>query len=82
MKLNQMAVSKGEDDDGVGRHHGSVGYLASYRGVLCFSPWLVHVGSLVNKRVLGQVFIHVPSYSLSVSFHQCSTLIHSSPKLY
>jgi hypothetical protein len=77
-----MVVSKGEDDAGVGRRHGSVGYLASYRRVRCFHPWSVHVRSLVDKMALGQVFIQVLPYSLSVSFYQCPTLIHLSPKLY
>ena len=63
-----MVVSKEEDDSGVGRHHGSVGYLASDRGVFRFNPLSVHVGSLVDKMALAQVFTHVFPYYLSV-FH-------------
>jgi len=48
-----MVVSKEEEDVSAGRHHGSVGYLASYRGALFFNPWSVHMGSLVDKMALG-----------------------------
>jgi hypothetical protein len=43
-----------------------------------FTSMQVHVGFMVNKFALGQAFLPVLQYPLSVSFHQCSILIQSS----
>jgi hypothetical protein len=37
------------------------------------------VGFVVDKVALGQVFLRVLRFSLSVSFHHCSTLIYHRP---
>jgi len=41
-------------------------------------PSPVHVGYVVNKVALGQKFLRVLPFSLSVSLHQCSVLFYSS----
>jgi len=41
-----------------------------------FNSRPVHVGFVVNKVALRQVFHRVILFSLSVPFHQCSILIH------
>jgi len=43
-----------------------------------FDPRLVNVGCVVDKEALRKVFLKVLSFALPVSFHQCSTFIHSS----
>ena len=43
-----------------------------------FDPRQVHVGYLVDKLALKQVFIQTLWFPQSVSFHQYSILIHSS----
>jgi hypothetical protein len=42
-----------------------------------FNPRSADVGFLVDKVTLGQAFLPVFWFSLSVSFHQCSIHIHS-----
>jgi hypothetical protein len=37
-----------------------------------FDPWSNHVGFVVDKVALGQVFPLVLRFSLSISFHRCS----------
>ena len=41
-------------------------------------PLQVHVGYVVNKVVLGQKFLRLLPFSLSVSLHQCTVLFYSS----
>jgi hypothetical protein len=41
-----------------------------------FPAWSVHVGFVVDKVAVGQVFSELFNFSLSVSFHQCSILIY------
>jgi hypothetical protein len=41
-------------------------------------PLPVHVGYVVDKVVVGQIFLRVLPFSLSVSLHQCSVLFYSS----
>jgi len=47
-----------------------------------FSPRPVHVGFVVDKVAMGQIFYEYFSFPLSVSFHQCSILIYLSPMLH
>jgi hypothetical protein len=57
--------------------------LHAVRPVTGFNNRPGHVGFVVDKAALGQVFF--PEYFgflLSVSLHQCSVLTHSSPPLY
>jgi hypothetical protein len=37
-----------------------------------FDPGSVHVGFVVDKVALGQVFLRVVGFPLSISFHRCS----------
>jgi hypothetical protein len=37
-----------------------------------FDPGSVHVGFVVDKVALGQVFLRVLGFPLSISFHWCS----------
>jgi hypothetical protein len=43
-----------------------------------FDPRSVYMRFVVEKVALGQVFLQVLQFSLLVSFHQGSILIHSS----
>jgi hypothetical protein len=43
-----------------------------------YDPWPVHVGFVVDKVVLGQEYLRVLPFSLSVWLHQWSILFHSS----
>jgi hypothetical protein len=45
---------------------------------LMFNSRTGHVGFVVDKLTSGQEFLPVLRSSLSLSFHQCSILIHSS----
>ena len=47
--------------------------LSSWRYI--FDPRPGNVGFVVDKVALGQIFLSVPCFLLSVSFRQCSTLI-------
>jgi hypothetical protein len=54
---------------------------------LGFAPGSVHVGFVVDKLALGQVFLRVFRFPLSVAFHRVSILLymfwgmHSTPVL-
>jgi hypothetical protein len=54
--------------------HGSVISLSLRRPE--FVPGWVHVGFVVEKAALGQVFLRVLQFPLSVSFHQGSILVY------
>jgi hypothetical protein len=41
-----------------------------------FSPRPVHVGFVVDKVAMGQIFYEYFSFLLSVPFHQCSISIY------
>ena len=43
-----------------------------------FILWSVHVGFMVGKFALGQVFLRVFRFSRLISFHRCSMRIYSS----
>ena len=47
-----------------------------------FDTTSVHVEFVVDKVALGQVSLPALQFPLSVSFHQCSILIHLPPTLY
>ena len=43
-----------------------------------FDPREGNMGCVVDKKALGQVFLKVLSFALSVSFHHCSIHTHST----
>jgi hypothetical protein len=47
-----------------------------------FDPGLVHVGFLVDKLALGQVFLRVLRFPLSISFHRCSIKMQKQNELH
>jgi hypothetical protein len=46
-----------------------------------FDPVSVHVGFVMDKVALGQVFLRVVGFPLSVSFHRCSIIRKNEKKL-
>ena len=61
------------------RYHGSGGQLpACHGGGPGSIPGQSHLGFMVDKIALGEVFLPALQFSLSVSFHHCFILIHSS----
>jgi hypothetical protein len=44
-----------------------------------FATGSIHVGSVVDKVALGQVFLRVLRFPLSVSFRHCSVFIYHRP---
>jgi hypothetical protein len=45
-----------------------------------FDPGSVHVGFVVSKVALGQVFLRVVGFPLSISFHRCSITVKLGKK--
>jgi hypothetical protein len=44
--------------------------------IIWFMPRTVHLGFVVAKMALGQAFLQVPRFPLSVSVHCCSIFSH------
>jgi hypothetical protein len=51
-------------------------------GVALLQEQSVHLGFVVENVAVGQVFVQLLSFSLSVSSHWCSIFIRLSPTVY
>jgi len=53
-------------------------HFKNKRNLATLDPSLVHVGFVVRVVVLGEVFLSVSPFPLSVLFHHCSVFIFST----